>query len=152
MPLTIHTDPVPLRSDEHGAVRVGDTRILFDIVIWEFQNGACPEDIVSGYPTLQLADVYAVLAYYLRHREEVDKYLQEGEEEAERLRREIEADVGRATSLDVGRIASVNRASGFAANASPIVSSGGGRNSITAATPPRTGPQQSTHGVSRTNR
>jgi uncharacterized protein (DUF433 family) len=91
MPLTIHTDPVPLRLDEHGAVRVGDTRILLDIVVWEFQNGACPEDIVSGYPTLQLPDVYAVLAYYLRHREEVDNYIQEGEVEAERLRQEIEA-------------------------------------------------------------
>src|SRR5262245_381292 len=91
MPLAIHTDPVPLRLDEHGAVRVGDPRLLLDVVVWEFQNGACPEDVVSGYPTLQLADVYAVFAYYLRHREEVDKYIQEGELEAERLRDEIEA-------------------------------------------------------------
>jgi uncharacterized protein (DUF433 family) len=91
MPLTIHTDPVPLRMDEHGAVRVGDTRVQLDMVIWEFQNGACPEEVVLNYPTLQLADVYAVFAYYLRHQEEVDTYLQEGERAAEQLRQEIEA-------------------------------------------------------------
>jgi uncharacterized protein (DUF433 family) len=91
MPLTIHTDPVPLRMDEHGAIRLGDTRILLDVVIEEFANGACPEEIVLGYSTLQLADVYAVIAYYLRHQEEVDNYLREGEIAAERLRQEIEA-------------------------------------------------------------
>jgi uncharacterized protein (DUF433 family) len=91
MPLTIHTDPVPLRTDEHGAIRVGNTRVLLDVVIWEYQDGASPEEIVLAYSTLQLADVYAVIAYYLRHQEEVDNYLQEGEIAAEQLRREIEA-------------------------------------------------------------
>jgi uncharacterized protein (DUF433 family) len=89
--LNFHAEPVPLRTDEHGDIRVGDSRILLDVIICEFENGACPEDIVHGYPTLQLADVYAVIAYYLRHQEAVDNYLQEREVEAERLRQEIEA-------------------------------------------------------------
>src|SRR4051794_28755201 len=91
MPLTIQTDPVPLRTDERGAVRVGDSQVLLDVVIREFENGACPEDIAHGYETLQLADVYAALAYYLRHRAEVDAYLQARRAEAGRLRQEIEA-------------------------------------------------------------
>lgn len=91
MPLTIHADPVPLRTDEYGTIRVGDSQVVFDVVIREFNNGADPEGIVHGYPTLNLADVYAVIAYYLGHRKEVDDYLQIRREEAERLRQEIEA-------------------------------------------------------------
>jgi uncharacterized protein (DUF433 family) len=77
--------------DEHGVIRVGDSQVLLDIVIREFNNGADPEGTAHGYPTLDLADVYAVIAYYLRHRQEVDEYLQTRREEAERLREEIEA-------------------------------------------------------------
>jgi hypothetical protein len=57
MPLTLRTDPVPLRMDEHGVIRVGDSQVLLDIVIREFNNGADPEGIAHGYPTLDLADV-----------------------------------------------------------------------------------------------
>ena len=91
MSFTIRAEPVALRLDEHGVVRVGDSQVVLDIVIREFNNGADPEGIVHGYPTLNLADVYAAIAYYLRHRNEVDAYLQVRREEAERLRQEIEA-------------------------------------------------------------
>jgi hypothetical protein len=53
MSLTIQTDPVPLRVDEHGVVRVGDSQVL--LVIREFHNGADPEAITHGYSTLNLA-------------------------------------------------------------------------------------------------
>jgi uncharacterized protein (DUF433 family) len=91
MPFTIQTDPVPLRVDEHGVIRVGNSQVLLDVVIREFNNGADPEAIAHGYSTLQLADVYAVIAYFLRHRQEVDSYLHARREEAEKLRQEIEA-------------------------------------------------------------
>ncbi len=91
MPLTIQTDPSPLRVDEHGVIRVGDSQVLVDIVIREFNNGAEPEAIVQGYSTLNLADVYGVIAYYLRHRKEIDDYLHVRRQEAEKLRQEIEA-------------------------------------------------------------
>ena len=42
--------------------------------------------------TLVLADVYAVIAYYLRHRDEVRAYLKGREEEAQALRAKIEAE------------------------------------------------------------
>jgi uncharacterized protein (DUF433 family) len=91
MLLTLHPIPVPLRVDEHGVVYVGDSRVKLDAVIWAFHNGQRAEEIARGYPTLELADVYAVLAYYLRHRGEVDAYIQAHQEECDRLRREIEA-------------------------------------------------------------
>jgi uncharacterized protein (DUF433 family) len=91
MALTLHTEPIPLRIDEYGVIRVGDSQVLFDIVIREFNNGAEPEAIAHGFPTLNLADVYGVIAYYLRHREEIDDYLRTRRQEAEKLRQEIEA-------------------------------------------------------------
>lgn len=91
MTLTIQSDPTPLRIDEHGVVRVGDSQVLLDIVIREFNNGAEPETIVHGYSTLNLADVYGVIAYYLRHRNDIDEYLHARRQEAEKLRQEIEA-------------------------------------------------------------
>jgi uncharacterized protein (DUF433 family) len=91
MSVTIHTDPLPLRVDEHGAIRVGDSQVLLDIVVREFENGAGPEEITHAYSTLRLADVYAVIAHYLRHQEDVQEYLRSRKAEAERLQHEIEA-------------------------------------------------------------
>jgi uncharacterized protein (DUF433 family) len=87
----IHADPVPLRADERGGLRVGDSRILLDLVVDEYHNGVDPEGMIRAYPTLDLADVYAVIAYYLRHRQELDEYLRRREAEAAELRRQIES-------------------------------------------------------------
>ena len=86
--------PVPLRrcdGDHLGvAYRVGSSRVSLDTVIHEFNDGADPEGIVSAYPTVELADVYAVIAYYLRHKGAVEEYLRKREAEAAELRQEIE--------------------------------------------------------------
>lgn len=81
-----------LRTDEDGAARVGGTRIALDTVITAFRAETSPEEIAERYPSLGLADVYRVLGYYLQHREAVDGYLAEREDEAERLRERIEAE------------------------------------------------------------
>jgi uncharacterized protein (DUF433 family) len=91
MPLTIHEDAVPLRVDETGTVRIGQTRVILELVIQAFQDGATPEQIVQDYDTLNLADVYAVIGYYLRHRDEVHAYLAERAAAAGELRKKIEA-------------------------------------------------------------
>lgn len=46
---------------------------------------------MADFDTLDLADVYAVIAYYLRHGAEVDAYLAEQRRLADEVRREIEA-------------------------------------------------------------
>jgi uncharacterized protein (DUF433 family) len=100
--LSLHNDPPPLRIDEGGVVRVGTTRINLDLIVEQYDNGMTPEDMVRAYDTLVLADVYAVIAYYLRHRDEVRAYLKRREEEAAALQKRIEAErprVGREELL-----------------------------------------------------
>jgi uncharacterized protein (DUF433 family) len=82
---------VPLRQEATGSIRVGNTRVLLELVIQAFRNGATPEAIVQAYDALDLRDVYAVLAYYLAHEAEVDEYVQRRGDEAMAVRREIEA-------------------------------------------------------------
>jgi hypothetical protein len=50
---------------------------------------------------LDLADVYGVIAYYLRHRDEVGIYLKRREEEAEALRAMIEAERSRISRKEL---------------------------------------------------
>jgi uncharacterized protein (DUF433 family) len=90
--LPLHAESPPLRVDEGGAVRVGKSRVSLDLVVEQYENGMTPEDMVRAYDTLVLADVYAVIAYYLRHREEVRAYLNRRQEEAESLRAKIEVE------------------------------------------------------------
>jgi uncharacterized protein (DUF433 family) len=90
MVLSLHADPLPLRQDETGALRVGNTRVLLELVIDAFDNGETPETIVQSYDTLQLADVYSVLGYYLRHKDEVKAYLQQRDALGEEIRAKIE--------------------------------------------------------------
>jgi uncharacterized protein (DUF433 family) len=94
MPLTIQPEAPPLRIDAAGAVRVGNTRVLFVLVVRAFQNGATPEDIIRMYETLTLADAYGAVAYYLRHREEVEAYLEEYDQQAEAVWEKIRARQG----------------------------------------------------------
>ena len=63
-------------------------------VVRAFQDGAAPETIVQRYSTLALPDVYAVLAYYLRHPNEVEEYLARREQKAEEVRPRIESQQG----------------------------------------------------------
>src|SRR6266404_5434647 len=92
MTMTIHADPVPLRVDEHGVIRIGDSRLALEVVLDYHHQGMAAEAIAEGYADIiSLADVHAVLAYYHRHREEIDRYLQYRGQQAEVARREIEA-------------------------------------------------------------
>jgi uncharacterized protein (DUF433 family) len=83
-------EPPPLRMNGDGVILVGRTRVPLDTVVGEFEDGATPEEIVQGFSSLELADVYAVIGYYLRHRVEVEAYLQRRREQAEAVRRETE--------------------------------------------------------------
>ena len=92
MTLSIEALPVPLHVDETGTVRVGGYRLTLDTVIHRFNGGDSPEVIAHCFPPVELADVYTVIGYYLRHRPAIDEYLRRREEEAVELRRTIEAE------------------------------------------------------------
>jgi uncharacterized protein (DUF433 family) len=81
-------EPIPLQRWEDGTFRVGGTRVTLDTVVAAFHTGATPEEIAQDYSSLNLSDIYAVIAYYLRHREEVEQYLREREGLTERVRQE----------------------------------------------------------------
>src|SRR5437764_11220279 len=94
MTLAVEAEMPPLREDETGALRVGETRVLLELVVRAFQDGATPETIVQRYSTLALPDVYAAIAYYLRHQSEVEGYLVRREQKAEEVRQRIQNQQG----------------------------------------------------------
>jgi uncharacterized protein (DUF433 family) len=90
--LAFDSRPPPLSQDENGVLRVGGTRVSLESVVLAFDRGASAEEIVDSFTTLDLASVYATLAYVLTHRAFVDEYLaqrrqQVGAEQAEAERR-----------------------------------------------------------------
>lgn len=99
MSFTARSEAPPLSEDADGALRVGDSRVLLELVIRAFQDGATPETIVQRYSTVTLSDVYAVIAYYLRHRSEVEEYLARREHEADEVRQRIEARQGDLSAI-----------------------------------------------------
>jgi uncharacterized protein (DUF433 family) len=91
MSVPFATEVIPLQKDEHGVIRVAGTRVTLDTVIHTFKAGASAEEVVDQYPSLTLPDVYMVISYYLRHRAEVETYLERREREEEEVRRQNEA-------------------------------------------------------------
>lgn len=77
MTLTVEPQLVPLASNADGVVLVTGTRVPLETVVYAFHQGATPEEIAQDYSSLSLAQIYAVLAYYLAHREAVDAYIAE---------------------------------------------------------------------------
>ena len=90
MTLAISVEPVPLQTDPDGVVRVANTRVTLETVIGAFFDGASAEEIVYQYPSLDIADVYAVIAYYLRRRSDVDAYLKQRHHHADVVRKQNE--------------------------------------------------------------
>jgi len=99
--LCFRAEPPPLHEDASGRVRVGRSRIGLDLVVEQYENGMTPEDMTRAYDTLELADVHAVIAYYLRNRDQVQSYLKRRNEEAEALRAQIEAERPRISRAEL---------------------------------------------------
>ncbi len=83
MSLSIEKESAPLVFDAQGVVRIGNTRVTLDTVVGTFETGASAEEIAQQYPTLDLVDIYSVIAFFLRHREAVTSYLQQRKKLAE---------------------------------------------------------------------
>lgn len=90
MSLLIAAEKIPLAVDSDGVIRVAQTRVTFDTLVYAFLDGATAEEIVQQYPSLDLADVYAVIGYFLRHRTDIEAYLQKRQEQADAVRKENE--------------------------------------------------------------
>jgi uncharacterized protein (DUF433 family) len=87
----------PKSLDEHieitpgvmgGKPRIAGRRIsVQNIVIWHERMNKCADEIAAEYD-LSLADVYAALAYYFDHREEIDRSMQEADAFVEQMRKQ----------------------------------------------------------------
>lgn len=86
---TIQADSLPIREAADGTLRVGESRVLVELVLRAFEDGAMPEKIVLRYSSLHLPDVYSIIGHYLSHRGEWAEYLAGREREAERIGSEI---------------------------------------------------------------
>jgi uncharacterized protein (DUF433 family) len=90
MAIAIALEPAPIETDAHGIVRVAKTRVTLDTVVTTFLEGCTPEEIREQYPSLQLSDIYLVIGYYLRHRDEVHIYLAERQRQADVIQQKVE--------------------------------------------------------------
>lgn len=64
-----------------GKPRISGHRIrVQDIVVWHERLGLCPDEIVRRHPSITLADVYAALAYYEDHRDEIRESIRQSDQ------------------------------------------------------------------------
>jgi uncharacterized protein (DUF433 family) len=69
-----------VRVDEHGAMRIGNSRVMLDSIVAGFEQGHSPETLQQQYPALSLEEVYGAITYYLAHTDEVHTYLKRQDE------------------------------------------------------------------------
>ena len=89
MSQSVAVEPVPIVTDAEGVMRVAGTRVPLDTVVAASEKGETPEQIAQDYSSLEIADIYAVIAYYLRHRQKVEVYLEQRREKARSVREEF---------------------------------------------------------------
>jgi uncharacterized protein (DUF433 family) len=91
MATTFGTLPRIVRRVEGGTLRVGNTRVSLDSVVYAYNRGEDAAEIQRAFDTLSLADIHAAIAYYLHNREKVDRYLAKRAAEFEKSRAEDRA-------------------------------------------------------------
>jgi|OpeIllAssembly_1097287.scaffolds.fasta_scaffold1770008_1 uncharacterized protein (DUF433 family) len=82
--------PDLLTLTPEGSIRIVGTRIAIESIIQSFRDGATPEEICQDFPSLSLAQVYDVLAFYLSHQADVEVYLREQAQASEVVRQELQ--------------------------------------------------------------
>jgi uncharacterized protein (DUF433 family) len=90
MSVATTTEVVPLHTDTDGIIRVSQTRVTLDTIVGAFNDGATAEEIAQHYPVVPLADVYSVIAHYLRRDNDIEAYLKHRQTQAEQVRQENE--------------------------------------------------------------
>ena len=76
--------PVPLYWAEGGqALRVCGSRISLEVILTYYRMGYTAEMIAETYPWLSLADIYLVIAFYLRNKKAVHAHLRKSHARAD---------------------------------------------------------------------
>jgi uncharacterized protein (DUF433 family) len=85
----LSADPLPLVMDEAGVIRIGGTRVSLDSLLASYLQGASVDELTAGFPDLALHEIHASIAYYHRHRDEIEEYLASRRREAETIEARI---------------------------------------------------------------
>jgi|SRR5882757_8688545 len=85
------TQTVPLTLWKDGSIRVKGTRLLLDMIVNAHNRGEIPEDIADAFPAASVANVYAIIAYYLNNKKKIDKYLKQQEKDAIEIGKRLES-------------------------------------------------------------
>ena len=80
------TLPDFLTEHEYGDIRLTGHRIGLFHVVKYYNEGYSPEMLVEQFPTLELALIHKVIAFYLENRVEVDAYVADYDAELEEQR------------------------------------------------------------------
>ena len=63
-------------EQRNDAYYLRETNVLLDLIVSRFHEGLTPEKIQSEcFPQLTLEQIYGAIAYYLRHKIEINAYL-----------------------------------------------------------------------------
>ena len=87
-----NTQTLPLRLTEDGTIRIANSRVSLDSVVHHYKLGATAEQIAQKFPSLDLADIYAAITYYLNHEESIEEYLRGREAKGDEVQKQIESD------------------------------------------------------------
>ncbi len=85
------TPTAPLTLWEDGSIRVGSSRVPLDSIVHEFTRGATAEQIQDDFPSLSLREIYGAISYYLERQDQVEEYLRRREEEAAKVRSQMDS-------------------------------------------------------------
>jgi uncharacterized protein (DUF433 family) len=89
IPAKFQVTSPPFRWDEAGGIRIGSSRVTLDSLLATYHNGSTPEEIAIQYSVLSLEDIYSAIAYYLNHRQEIDNYLEQRNQQAQQIRQQL---------------------------------------------------------------
>jgi uncharacterized protein (DUF433 family) len=78
--------PEFLNQDSDGYIHVAGHRIGLQDLVYYYNEGHSAEALVDMFPTLTLALIHKVVAFYLEHPVEVDAYVARGEAEVAQQR------------------------------------------------------------------
>ena len=84
-------ETVPLVQWEDGSVRVRNSRVTLETIVTSMQLGDTIEDSHRIFPTVSVSQIKEILAWYFDNKAEADEYIQQGQEEAERIWQRIES-------------------------------------------------------------
>ena len=81
-----------------GRPVIDGTRVRVLNIVYLHLEGQPPEQMREAYPSLDLGQIHAALAYYYDHRDEIEAYIEEDDAWPERYEREKEGYLSRRDS------------------------------------------------------